>query len=356
MTLRSKLFGGILQRSRRFPGVRLRGGRRLVVRMDTTNLCNLRCIMCPMRLSDGDPDRRWHSMDPELFGKIASGVFPKASVVGLSCGAEPFMNPRFAGCLEELFMADVPAREVVTNGLLMSGGNAEALLDWPPTSLFVSVDGALPATHGEIRGGADLETVLRNTANLVRERDRRRSRFPRVSFSVTVQRRNVSELQEVVRLALRVGASSVNTVLLVPYEGLDMTGEVLQRGDPVLADALDRAAAAARESGLTFIAPSIGTATRGGNHPGCHYPESWVFIDPDGMVYPCPYWNVSLPLGNLTTQSFDEIWQGLPYEGLRKRLAGGILKGNCAVCPESAACGGEIVKVGSGKAVQPKES
>jgi radical SAM protein with 4Fe4S-binding SPASM domain len=355
MTLRSKLFGSILQRSRRFPGVRLRGGRRLVVRMDTTNLCNLRCTMCPMRLSDGDPDRRWHSMDPGLFGKIASQVFPKASVVGLSCGAEPFMNPGFALCLEELFMADVPAREVVTNGLLMSGRNADALLDWPPTSLFISVDGALPATHGEIRGGADLRTILGNVESLVRERDRRRSRFPRVSFSVTVQRRNVAELEEIVRLASRVGASSVNSVLLVPYEGLDMTGEVLLPDDPVLTRSLGRASAAARESGLSFIAPSAGVAAPGGKRAVCRYPESWVFIDPDGMVYPCPYWNVTLPLGNLTLQNFDEIWKGKPYEGLRKRLADGILEGNCSVCPESTACGGEITKVGSGKAVQPQE-
>lgn len=84
-------------------------------------------------------------------------------------------------------------------------------------------------------------------------------------------------------------------------------------------------------------------------------PQSWVFIDPDGMVFPCPYWNVSEPLGDLSSQSFGAIWSGRPYSELRERLAKGVLDGNCAVCPEMGACGMEIVKVGSGKAVQSQE-
>jgi radical SAM protein with 4Fe4S-binding SPASM domain len=134
-----------------------------------------------------------------------------------------------------------------------------------------------------------------------------------------------------------------------------MAGEALSPDDPVLTDAFGMAVSAAAECGIAFVDPSTGTAPGGTGRGRCRYPEGWVFIDPDGMVFPCPYWNVSGPLGDLSSQSFDEVWKGQPYSALRKRLADSILDGNCAVCPEMGARGIEIVKVGSGKAVKSEE-
>ncbi|MCK4807862.1 MAG: radical SAM protein, partial [Candidatus Aegiribacteria sp.] len=165
-----KLLRNYLQRSHRFPWVRLKGSRHLIVRMDTTNRCNLRCSMCAMRLSDLDPQREWHDINPVLFAKIADEVFPVASVVGLSCGAELLVNPDFGTYLERLYRADVPVREIVTNGVLLSSENISIILDSPPTSLFVSIDGATPLTHAEIRGGADLNLITANMKALVSER------------------------------------------------------------------------------------------------------------------------------------------------------------------------------------------
>ena len=195
--------------------------------MDTTNRCNLRCSMCNLQLSDEDPSRRWHEMPVELFERVARQVFPRARVVGLSCGAEPFMNPDFPLYLRRLWQSDVPAREVVTNGTLFSSAIIEALLDTPPTSLFVSIDGADPSTHAEIRGGADLGETLSWLDMLVRQRDKKLAKFPIVRFSVTLQRRNIHELGGIIGIASRIGAGSVNVVPLVPFRGLDTMSEVV---------------------------------------------------------------------------------------------------------------------------------
>lgn len=54
--------------------MRILGMRHLVIRMDTINLCNLRCKMC---YYSSDYNRRKEQMDPSLFQKIAEQVFPK---------------------------------------------------------------------------------------------------------------------------------------------------------------------------------------------------------------------------------------------------------------------------------------
>jgi len=284
-----------------------------------------------MRLSDLDPQREWHDIDPVLFARIADEIFPMASVVGLSCGAELLVNPDFRTYLERLYRADVPVREIVTNGVLLSSENISIILEAPPTSLFVSIDGATPSTHAEIRGGADLNLITGNMKALVSERDRRGMKFPMLSFSVTLQRKNFMELPDIVRLAHVAGAVSVCVVPLVPYEGLNLTGETIDPGAPEVAEQIRLASKAAEDLGLIFNPPSTQDIEE---QVSCPYLENWVYIDPDGRINPCPHWDTAKPLGNLNRRSFSEIWEGPEYQKLRNRIKEGVFTGNCAVCPE----------------------
>jgi radical SAM protein with 4Fe4S-binding SPASM domain len=331
-----------VRRSTRFPGFRLRTGRRfLTVRMDTTNRCNLRCRMCPMRLADRDPDRVWTDIDPPLFERIRRQVFPLSRTVGLSCGAEPFCNDLFGHYLARLYRADVPVREVVTNGTLMGPEQIRWLLDTPPTSISVSVDGSSPETHASIRGGADLGSVLDAVRNLVRRRDGRGNRFPMVCFSMTLQRSNLDELAGVVGLAADVGAVSVNVVPLVPYEGLGMESQRIDMNRPDVGRVVREARESAARMGLELVVAD-GAEEKGGD--GCPYLDDWVYIDPGGRVNPCPYWDTSKPLGNLRERDFLEIWRGPEYGELRSRVREGRLLGNCRECPVNSSGGAELRK------------
>ena len=333
-----------VRRSVRFPGYRFRSRKRfLTVRMDTTNVCNLRCGMCPMTLSDRDPDRRWHHMDPKLFDRLEREIFPIAHTVGLSCGAEPFCNPDFAYFLERLWKSDVPVREVVTNGTLLQEKNIALLLETPPTSLFVSIDGATPETHAIIRGGADLDSIIESLGLMMKARSASGAVFPMLSFSTTLQKRNSSELTDIVRLAASVGAASVGVVPLVPYEGLATGGEVVDLTESSVRLSVESAETLASELGILFNV-SRGPEKKPGK--ACAYLDDWVYIDPDGRVNPCPYWNTAAPMGNLNESSFVDIWNGMEYGELRMRLGSGQLTGNCSLCPEmDGAVSADIPKI-----------
>ncbi len=326
-----RLLSRWLVRSPRFPGVALRDpGRRLTVRMDTTNHCNLRCSMCPMRFADSDPHRRWLHMDRNLFRRIGEQVFPRAAVVGLSCGAEPFCNPAVGEHLKSLWESGVPGRELVTNGTLLNRDNAALLVRYPPTTLFVSIDGARPETHAAIRGGADLEAVKANLRELERQRGRRR--FPVVALSTTLQKANLREIPDLVDLAADIGAGALGLVQLVPYLGLSTLESVVDLTSRETLDILGEAVSRAGRLGIALTLPDPSERAPGA---ACPYLDSTVYLAPDGAVFPCPYWNTGNPIGNLAGEDFDTIWN-------RRREY--VIPETCADCPEVTSRSREVRK------------
>lgn len=327
-----KLLSRFLTRTHRFPGLAIRDRRRfLTVRMDTTNHCNLRCSMCPMRLSDSDPGRQWLHISDDLFTKIVRQVFPMAETVGLSCGAEPFCNPGIGRYLKALCESGVPRRELVTNGTLLNGENAALLVRYPPTTLFVSIDGASPETHGAIRGGADLDLVVRNLLRLSEIRGGKR--YPMIALSTTLQRGNLHEIPDIVDLAARVGACAVGLAPLVPYLGLSTLDSVVDPCSPEVSAVLGEAGARASGLGVQISVPDAGTRATSGND--CPYLASTVYLAPDGAVFPCPYWNTGNPIGDLTREDFKPIWD-------RRREALSDL--TCGNCPEMTSRSREVRK------------
>jgi MoaA/NifB/PqqE/SkfB family radical SAM enzyme len=317
------------RRTHKFPGIAFRdSSRHLIVRMDTTNHCNLRCSMCPMRFADTDPDRKWLHMDQDLFEKIRRQVFPLASLVSISCGAEPFCNPRIGSCLKALCESGVPAREMVTNGTLLNSENAALLVKYPPTTLFVSIDGARPQTHSAIRGGADLGRILEGLETLIRVRGKRR--FPMLAFSTTLQKANLEEIPELVELAARAGARALGLVPLVPYKGLSTLDSVVDPGSENASAILEEAKARAERLGISF-----NVACGEVRQTECPYLARTVYLAPDGAVFPCPYWNTGNPIGNLAEEDFAPIWS-------RRHEA--ITESTCRDCPEVNSRRREITK------------
>lgn len=293
--------------------------------------------MCPMRLSEGDDSRKWHHMAPEVFRKTADEVFPMARTVGISCGAEPLTNPDFPGHLETLYRSGVPYREMVTNGTLLTERNILSILEYPPTTLFVSIDGATPETHGGIRDGADLEVIITNLKTLIQARGRRL--FPMVGFSTTLQRDNLRELPAIVRLAAETGAKSVGVVPLVPYEGLGTLDRVVKTDSEEARSYIALAEEEASSLGISFHLTE--NLSRGASPHPCPYLRDTVYIDPDGSLFPCPYWNTENPLGNIM-DGFGKVWNGNTYGRLRRGEF--TAQDNCLNCPEITRGEREVAK------------
>ncbi len=276
-------------------------------------------------------------MSDEIFQKIRRELFPFARTVGISCGAEPLANPRFGHHLQSLYESGVPYRQMVTNGTLLTSDIIKMILEFPPTSLFLSIDGADPETHGAIRDGADLNFILEKTEELVSGRGSRL--FPMIGFSTTLQKDNLHQLADLVRLAHKTGAVSLGAVPLVPYEGLNTLDRVIDTNSKEALEEINRARVLALELGIQFHLSSE-ISDRASAHP-CSYLQNTVFIDPDGSVFPCPYWNTEFPVGNIL-EGFEKVWNGPCYQRLRK--GDFISTDNCLQCPEVTSRKIEVLK------------
>lgn len=290
-----------------------------------------------MRLSDEDPSRRWKHMSDDIFQKIRTEVFPLSRTVGISCGAEPLTNPQFSRHLQALYESGVPYRQMVTNGTLLTEELINIILEFPPTSLFVSIDGARSKTHGLIRDGADLDKILTMTSRIIAGRGKKI--FPMIGFSTTLQKDNLHELADIVKLAAKTGALSVGAVPLVPYEGLNTLDRVVNTGSHEAEYEISRARAIASELGVKFHLSSD-LSDRTSSHP-CPYLKDTVFIDQDGSVFPCPYWNTEYPVGNVM-EGFNRVWNGKQYTRLRNGEF--ISTDNCLHCPEVTLRTMEVLK------------
>lgn len=276
-------------------------------------------------------------MSAEVFRKIRTEVFPFARTVGISCGAEPLTNPGFGNHLRALFESGVPYRQMVTNGTLLTPELIQTILRYPPTSLFISIDGADSKTHASIRDGADLDKILAMVDELVACRGKKI--FPMIGFSTTLQRDNLYQLTDIIHLAHSSGAVSVGAVPLVPYEGLNTLDRIVDTGSEEAEDEISRARSAASELGIEFHLSSE-ISDRTSAHP-CSYLLDTVFIDPGGSIFPCPYWNTEYPMGNIL-EGFSKVWNGISYRRLR---SGHFVKpDNCLQCPEVTSRTVEILK------------
>jgi MoaA/NifB/PqqE/SkfB family radical SAM enzyme len=307
------------------------------VYVEPTNRCNLDCRTC-MR-------QGWEEglgfMDFAIYEKLLAGwrFFPARFEIFLGGFGEPLSHPRIADMVALAKSAGSKA-ELISNGILLDDEMTGRLTDAGLDRLWVSIDGASPASYADVRLGDHLPDIV---ANL--ERLQARSRKPELGISFVAMRRNVADLPAVLELARRLGASRFSLSNIEPYTE-DMEREILYgrtlfaplpeggarvpRLDPGLVDEETRKKIVAMFPGSFSLAPLAA-----GQEGLCPFLQRRsASVRWDGRVGPC------LPLlhghtvilnghsrnwpefnfGSLIKRDLAEIWDDPEYRGFRRKL------------------------------------
>jgi len=170
--------------------------------------CNIHCIMCEehSRLRKG-PIKNIRMMDPEIITKVISN----ASGSGLkeiipSTMGEPLLYPHFNKFLEMAEENDLKIN-LTTNGTFPLLGVAEWSRRILPlaSDIKVSINGASRDVNEGIMDGIDHDVILSNITELIRIRDEVRKsgiNHPYVSFQVTLMKKNLRDLKNLLELAI----------------------------------------------------------------------------------------------------------------------------------------------------------
>jgi MoaA/NifB/PqqE/SkfB family radical SAM enzyme len=310
--------------------MRILGMRHMVIRMDTINLCNLRCKMC---YYSSDYLRKKEEMDLALFRRIADQVFPKARFLYLSCATEPTMNKHFADIVRATGEYRVPFTSFCTNGQLLREDVIQACIEARISEIIFSVDGATAETYEEIRKGGKWGRLLERLDLLASMKERAKAQNPVTRINFTCMLRNINELPAMVHFAADHGVRSLHVRHLLAYNDEEhscpeqMTylrvfnslaeeakKEAVLRGvDLFLPDAVSGSKHASTKSCLTD--PSE-LASKEAN-PYCLLPWMQAIISWNGDYRIC---STHRKLGNFREQTFDEIYNGPQLRQIRRRM------------------------------------
>jgi SynChlorMet cassette radical SAM/SPASM protein ScmF len=312
-----------------------------------TEGCNLRCRHCWIEPPHQSAKRQYPVLDPALFRDILGQARPLGLTSVKLTGGEPLMHPRIGDLLE--ILRDEKIRfNVETNGVLCTPELARDMVRSGLYHISVSLDGADAKTHEWVRGVEGcFEAALQGVRNLV-------AAGIRPQVIMTLMRRNVEQIESVVRLSESLGCSSVKFNIVQPTaRGVKMheAGETLPIREIVrLGDWIENELSARTRLGLHYSHPvafrPLGRMY-GREGSGCSICGIYGIIGvlAGGSYALCGIGEhvPELVFGHASNDSLADVWQTNPVlrairEGLPSRL-GGI----CGECLMKGVCLGSCI-------------
>jgi radical SAM protein with 4Fe4S-binding SPASM domain len=281
-----------------------------VCAIESTNYCNIKCIMCPR----GEPDvmtRALGHMDNALFRRILDQAAFFSEPCWFHWFGEPLLNPRL---FDQIALAKqrIPNLGISTNATLLHARHADQILDSGLDTLLIAIDGATKEVYERTRKGPfAFEMVRDNILQFLARKRQRRQHRPRAILSIIVMDSTESDLEAFRTYWTAHGADEVLFKPFVNWAGQDTIWTQL----------------AVRGQRAAFHSPRA--------HP-CKLLWKSVVIAWDGRVVPCCYdYDARMALGDLKTQSLAEIWNGPAYMAVRRaELAGCNDSALCANCSQ----------------------
>lgn len=297
------------------------GFRHLLVRMDTNNICDLRCEMCPevqVRKSSGFKPV---IMPLDDFKRVAGQVFAKAHVLYISCAGEPLLTPRFQDYVRVAGLYRVPFLAFITNGMRLTADVVKACMDSGVAQIAVSADGATAPTFEAVRTGGSFSRLLDNL-DMIRDMKRNAaSKKPEVRLNYTIGKPNWHEVVEFMDLAREYGAGSVQFRPLTPFlnNPWSEANQLSEKEKKELARLFITVEDRSRDYGIKLLGHGEFTGTsiqeKGSIINTCVYPWFYRYIHSDGRIMLCAR---RKPVGNLLRASYAEIMKSDAVRGIKR--------------------------------------
>jgi len=278
-----------------------------IVHVETTNVCNLRCIHCPHNdIYAAVPDYSPEYMPMELWKTIVDEVSQFNGALRITPDGEPMLK-NFVEQVDYALTKGVNTFTFNTHVMFLEKQNLEVLLQPTETKVVVevSLDGFFKQTYEGIRLRGDYNRILGNIFKFIRERDRRKRDNVKLMVSI-VQQPEVDD--EELYLFDKFWSQIVDKVIIRNY--VDTKGLTPKKD-------ID-----SREIETRW--PCLVVFTR-------------MVVTYDGRVRFCPDdWQKSTSMGKIDGEnSLQRIWQSSEFKALRQsHLDGSFAHPTCKSCTD----------------------
>jgi radical SAM protein with 4Fe4S-binding SPASM domain len=280
----------------------MHSGMPISISIEPTTSCNLRCPECPSGLRSFT--RPTGMLNPELYQSVIDQLASSLSYLIFYFQGEPYLHtalPDMIGYAVDRgiytatstnahYLSDEVARKTVASGL---------------DRLIISIDGTSQEAYASYRVGGNLEKVIEGTKNIIKWKRELKSRTPHVIFQFLVVKQNEHQIEEVKKLANKLGVDEVALKTAQIYD---------YKNGSELIPSIDRYSRYRQRKDGTYEIK---------NELLDHCWKMWhsCVITWDGKVIPCCFdKDAHYVLGDLSRNTFKEIWQGTDYRKFRSSL------------------------------------
>ncbi len=348
----------------------------LTIRMDITNKCNLKCIMCHYK-EEAIYSRPTQAITADELDRKLHDIAPYVKHIMLSCGFEPLMSKHFHDILGMLH-TKYPHIETAfcTNAMLLNAKVRKSIIENDVTHVLFSLDGVNSATVGRIRVGADFKKIISHILALKALKQQFKRQEPLMFMDFVLMNSNIHEAPAFVEMCAQLGINIIDFRHLVGNIFFSEHAEMLSANKarynyyrPLIIEAakkfsmdvrlpepyetdeqytpegipevsLDEFNSIVADAQTESVTPPTETLRHSGtesdfsflNAATCLRPFNEIMIGEEGKVLPCAYYNDAMGWLNEDT-TLSRIFFGDNFKLVRRRKLFGRFDHNCLNCP-----------------------
>ncbi len=294
----------------RLTGMNIVWGYPLMLMIEPTNICNLKCPLCPS--GNGGLTRARGTMGLDEFKGIVDEMADYLILLMLWNQGEPFINREFTEMIRYAKSKAIPTITSTNGHFLRKAQDAEDVVKSGLDEIIVSLDGATPESYAIYRKGGDFNRVIQGVKNLCQSKRRLKSRTPIINLQFIVMRHNENEIESIKEIAegLQVDKLAIKTAQVYTQ---DEAEEFLPEDQQYRRYVTDEGTLRTKSKIINF----------------CNHIWYSCVINWNGDVSACCFdKDVDYPMGSvLGDTSFKDLWRAENYRAFRDQ----ILKDRAAI-------------------------
>lgn len=273
-----------------------------------TYRCNAKCTMCNRYKEPSLPEQE--------LSIVAIKKLPKMYFTNIT-GGEPFIREDLKEIVRELYKKS--DRIVISTNGFFTDRIVELCKEFPQIGIRISIEG-LEQTNNEIRGLEDGFNKGYTTLKTLKEMG-----MTDVGFGMTVQDKNAPDIVPLYELSNQMNmefatASLHNSFYFVESNNIINDRLAVAQNFEDLINKLLSSNSPKKWFRAYFNHGLINYIFSQKRLLPCDMSFDTFFIDPFGDVMPCNGTKEKMVMGNINTQTFDEIWQSEQAERVRNSV------------------------------------
>ena len=280
-------------------------GKPFALSIEPTTSCNLGCPECPSGLKQFS--RKTGNLSVELNNKIIDQLHKNLTYINYYFQGEPYINPNFFE-----FIKYANSRKIFcstsTNGHFLSDKNCKKTIESGLKRLIISIDGNDQESYEQYRKKGKYDQVIRGSKNIIKWKRELNSQYPHVIFQFLVVKPNEHLIDEMKIISKEIGINEFRIKTAQFYE--------FKNGNPLMPENKKYSRYVRKKNGEYKLKNDFK------NH--CWRMWSSAVITVNGELVPCCFdKDAKHKIGDLKTESFNNIWFSKLYNNFRNKILNG---------------------------------